>query len=166
MLRMIVRTVICRKKKNTAEGSFTVEAAVILPMTVMILLFLLYLIFHMYQSVVTYHSAYQAALRASLYPEKTNTELYETAQEEFTELIGGQAIWTNGLSRQIEVDLHHVAIAYQVNTVSPFTQASEELLGDPFFTSEGEVTIRKSNPVEWIRNARILLQLAEQMRQE
>lgn len=122
------------------KGYVTVEAAVLLPLTSVILLLQIYLCSFLYQGCFLVQTGYAAALRGSRYPQRG--EAY--VQEQLEELQKGAVLSFGQEQRQVEVNGLWVKVHLQRDTPL-LGKAGDRLL----LTADWKLAVR--NPVAYIR---------------
>lgn len=139
----------CRK----VGGFFTVEAAVIVPLTIFLFCFLFYLTFYLYNRCVVSQDAYLLAFRGSLhchlYPEEI--EQYVLEQSELK--MGRKYIALNGLISAVEADAEKVTVKATGGMKTSFTG---QFLHQQYWNLSIEREAGKMCPAEFIRTARLM----------
>lgn len=137
------------RKWKTANA--TIEASIIIPMIVTILLIFIYLFFFSYNKIVLTQGAYCSALRASQMEYSTANEQKRKAENTLVELYKNQLIALNIYSKKITVSQKVTSVSTEIKQSIPF----EKLVGP--FTKTGSLSFcvtksaKQSNPYDFIR---------------
>lgn len=124
------------------KGSFTVEAACVMPVILLAVIGILYLCFFVHNRVWLTAAAYEAALSGSMEGVKENGQVYETARMRSESLGNTGFFGAENLSMQTNVG-KNVQVTYDLDTISGFGNFSWHV------RAEGKSAIVR--PVEWIR---------------
>ncbi len=144
------------------RGSATVEAAVIVPIILVILWLVIYMGLYLYDRNVIYFDAYLSAFRAAELAGTGNEEVYSEAAVQMEQAIEGQLIALPEVSQEITVTRKGVQIAYSGEVVVPVVQ-NGLLFGEwASYAFAGEARAERHRPVTFIRRCRALEKLAEQ----
>ena len=146
-------------REQKMSAMITVEAAFLVPFLIIIIVYCIFLAFHLYNADIAYQSAYLASLRASGHTEVTHSDRYQIASEEYERLTNGQLIAAAYSGRKIEAQAGYVAVEYQIQT--------EAILPEPFgreehFLASDSLRCNVMNPVTLIRTYRTVKQLIDE----
>ncbi len=124
------------------KGSFTVEAACVMPLILFTLMGLLYLCFFVHNRVWLTAAAYESAISGAMEGIWENGSVYETAQRK------GEGLGSSGFFGAENLSLHvkagkDVQVIYDEDTIAEYTGLSWHL------RAEGKSRIIR--PVGWIR---------------
>lgn len=99
-------------RKKMIKGSFTIEAAIIMPIIIIITVMLIYLSFYLYNACLLSQTSYQSALRGSL-REGEGTEMEQCMQEAQKEISNkrlpalSEICFTNEVKgKEVSVDIY------------------------------------------------------------
>lgn len=139
------------ERKREMEGYFTVEASLLVPAAVMMIVFVLELCFFLYQSCFYHQAAYIAAFRGTL-ADGSNEEKYRCASialEEVCEkdLIGGE-------ERSQEIRAGALQVKVRLRIERPLLFPLLQLTGEKVWGMEIEKQCLNRNPVLYIRERR------------
>ncbi|MCI6004924.1 MAG: TadE/TadG family type IV pilus assembly protein [Blautia sp.] len=111
----------CRKirKQNLKQGSFTVEAACVMPMILLVLFGLLYLCFFVHNRAWLTAAAYESALVGSMEAVKENGQVYEAAGMRSRELGNTGFFGAENLSIQTNTG-KRVQVMYSLDTIASY----------------------------------------------
>lgn len=141
-------SVIKRKRKifKIKKGSSTVEAAYLIPMLMLLVAFLIYLSFFLYNRFIVTEAAYICALRGSRLEYGTAKECYSEAGKALADLLNGRLPAMEQCETKTEVTGAKVGITIRIK---------QKL---PFWDKELEYSVEKSavrlNPYRFIRDWR------------
>ena len=115
---------LCMKNNNSKKGSFTVEAAIIMPLIFIVIIMLIYVAFFLYNRCIIAQKTYIAALRGCLYEEGVTDKVldrnaYITKQKEDlyeNKLIAAQSSYSN-----VNVEKKEIVIKSGILVKVPFS---------------------------------------------
>ncbi len=138
--------------KMDKKGSLTVEAALLMPVLLLVVMGILYLFFWVHNRAWLTAAAYEAAISGSMEGIKEEGKVQETAEEKGRELGSTGFFGADNLTVQATAG-KKVQVAYNLDTVSGFGGFSWHLC------AEGEAAVLK--PVSWIRKVKAAAELIE-----
>lgn len=138
--------------KMDKKGSLTVEAALLMPVLLLVVMGILYLFFWVHNRAWLTAAAYEAAISGSMEGIKEEGEVQETAEEKGRELGSTGFFGADNLTVQATAG-KKVQVVYNLDTVSGFGGFSWHLC------AEGEAAVLK--PVSWIRKVKAAAELIE-----
>ncbi len=106
------------KRKHYLQASFTVEAALLFPFILAVIVLLIYEAFFIHDRAVMHSAAYEAALRGSEITDDDGdieTKVRETGERE----IEGMLLATKNPKMEIEVDSKEVRVTYRGDFIIP-----------------------------------------------
>lgn len=146
-----------KQKINDEKGSFTIEAALVMPIIIIIIVMLLYLGFFLFNRCLITQEAYIGALRGSLYDEQLKENIFDKdiyVQNELEKQMGNKAIALRKLDWNILVENKKITVKADAFVSIPFKQ----LLRNNGFQNGWSISTQKENAiiheVEIIRNIR------------
>lgn len=146
------KVAVCVKKWEAAY--FTVEASLILPVTMLFTVMMIFLAFYSYDRCILEHSAYEAALRGTGSHIRTAEAAGEQARIAAGRLVDGKLIAIGDVLYDIEVDADKVTVAYHCVVNMPFvTWLGEYALGTDM-TLDISRSAMRHRPVRMIRECR------------
>lgn len=146
--------------KKRCEGAyFTVEAALILPIVMLLTVMMIFLAIYSYDRCVMEHSAYEAALRGTNSHFRTAKEAESAACAAAERLVEGKLFAMHDFSYDVSVDAGNVTVTYHCVVNMPLiTWLSEYVSGiDTALDISGSAG--RLYPVRTIRDCRILNKL-------
>lgn len=150
------KVIIFVKKREAAY--FTVEASLILPITMILTVMMIFLAFYSYDRCILEHSAYEAALRGTASHIRTAEEAGEQARIAAGRLVDGKLVAIRDFSYDIEVSANQVTVAYHCVANMPFvTWLGEYALGADM-TLDISQSASRHRPVRTIRECRVFNQ--------
>lgn len=139
----------CTKEKR---AYMTVEASIIMPMIVIVLVFILYIGFYLYDVCVAGQFAYIAALRTSQQKELTMEELEAYGKKQLEELVTDRLVVTDTRQEKIKVTVRKIEVEISTMIQMPFSNFISEKMGLWKIRGNGEVV--RTDPVKYIRSVR------------
>lgn len=139
--------------KKNVNGYFTVEAAMIMPLVILLTAFLFYLTFFLYNRCILPQDAYILAFRGSALCGKTKEEVIHYMEEDYNNQMGIKYIGLNGIMRDIRVNQKKIEVKLQGKI--KFTGKEQ--------TFEAVKAAHRSCPVELIRKVRLVKKLGEKL---
>lgn len=130
----------------------TVEASIIMPMIVIVLVFILYIGFYLYDVCVAGQFAYIAALRTSQQKELTMEELEAYGKKQLEELVTDRLVVTDTRQEKIKVTVRKIEVEISTMIQMPFSNFISEKMGLWKIRGNGEVV--RTDPVKYIRSVR------------
>lgn len=134
-----------RVRQKIKKGSFTVEAALIMPMILLVVFGCLYLFFFVHNRAWLTAAAYEAALAGSMEGVKEDGKIYETAQMRSRELGNVGFFGAENLSSGTEVG-KTVQVSYRFDTIAGYGGFHWGMQ-----TKGSSLIVR---PVKWIRTVK------------
>lgn len=142
-------------KRRKIKGSFTVEAACVMPVILLVLFGLLYLCFFVHNRAWLTAAAYESALTGSMEGVKDNGAIYETASMRSQELGNAGFFGAENLSTQTSTG-KRVRVTYSMETISVFGGFDWHL------TAEGSSLVVR--PVKTIRTVKAASDVISEIR--
>lgn len=146
---------VCSVRKIRGKGSFTIEAACVMPMIFLVLFGVLYLCFFVHNRTWLTAAAYESALTGSLEGVKEKGRIYETANARSRELANIGFFGAENLTVQTSTG-KRVKVSYCLDTISGFGGFDWHL------TAEGSSLAVK--PVKRIRALKAASEIAAEIR--
>lgn len=138
--------------KTVKKGSLTVEAALLAPLLLLVIMGILYLFFWVHNRAWLTAAAYEAAVSGSIEGIKDNEKVQETAEKKGKELGDTGFFGADDLTVQATGG-KKVQVVYDLDTISGFGGFSWHL------RAKGSAAVL--NPVSWIRKAKAASELIE-----
>lgn len=154
MTKQIDITRIGIKKLVTAKkeaGYFTVEAALIMPLVIAILVPMIFLSFYSYDRCVLEQCAYAAALRGSSNRFSSAEEAKKESLEAAESLITEKLFAVKEISTTVHVSALSVSVTYKCKVNMPLGTWLKELVGEDFLSLEVEKQVLRNKTVAIIR---------------
>lgn len=143
------RTGILHEKARKISAYMSVEASLLLPLILFVIVFLMYLCFFCYESCYVKQAAYLSAFRAS----REEVPKAETAKKEAESLM--ELGLVGGMEHQTEAEENLFRIRVRISSVMNFLFPKLQLTEETFFRAEGEGVSYKRDPAAYIRGLRI-----------
>lgn len=115
----MVKRFYCLSGKEIKKGSFTVEAACVMPVILLVLFGLLYLCFFVHNRAWLTAAAYESALTGSMEAVKENGEIYEAASMRSRELGSTGFFGAENLTVQTSTG-KRVQVTYSLDTIASY----------------------------------------------
>lgn len=139
----------CKKEKR---AYMTVEAALIVPMVVGGIIFILYLGFYLYNVCAVKQAAYIAALRGSQMKKASDDEVEMYVEQQLEQLLEKQLLTLNNWEKDINVSVWRVKVQITSDIKMPFSGLLSSITD--IWKIEGKAEANRINPVEIIRGVR------------
>lgn len=140
--------------KKWEAAYFTVEASLILPVTMLFTVMMIFLAFYSYDRCILEHSAYEAALRGTGSHIRTAEAAGEQARIAAGRLVDEKLLAIADISYDIEVNADQVTVVYHCVVNMPFvTWLGEYALGADM-TLDVSRSAMRHRPVRVIRECR------------
>lgn len=139
-----------KKKEEMKKGSFTVEAAAVMPLVFLVLFGSLYLCFYVHNRAWLTAAAYEAALTGSMEAVKPNGKVHESALVRSQELGNVGFFGAENLTVQVRAG-KQVQVTYTADTITAY--------GGFTWPMKVRGTVKPVDPVTWIRRVKALADL-------
>ncbi|MDE7417741.1 MAG: pilus assembly protein [Lachnospiraceae bacterium] len=147
----------CHQIEKCCEAAyFTVEAALILPMTMLFTVMMIFLAIYSYDRCVMEHSAYEAALRGTASHFGTAEEAESAARAAAGELVKEKLFAIQDFSYDVLVDAKSVTVTYHCVVNMPFITWLGEYVSRIDTTLDISRSAGRLRPTRTIRDCRIL----------
>ncbi len=141
----------CIKRKF--KGSYTIEASLIFPFIMTVVVFIIYVSFYLHDRAVMSSCAYQAALKGSLV--RTSAEdMAKEAKKAAEYNIEGLLLQTGDLETKAEVSDDEVLVSYTGVLRIPQNIVFMRIAGFDEIKVEGSGRAMKKDAIEFIRSCR------------
>ena len=141
--------------KKSLKGSYTIEAALIFPFIMGVIVFIIYISFFLHDRAVMKSCAYQAALKASLI--RTGASDMEREALKAAEYnISGLLLATEGLDTRVSVSGKEVIVSYSGTLRIPQGALFMRISGTDGIVVSGEGRASQKDAIEFIRKCRVL----------
>lgn len=147
-------------KKLSFSGVYTVEASLLFPFILSVIVFLIYMSFFLHDRCVMSQSAYQAALRGS----RVKTEegkVLGTAERAASELIEKSLLATRDVSHTVTLNGSEVKVTYEGTLSIPAGTLLMSISGSDGIRVKGSGSAKRKDPVKFIRECRVIEKLTE-----
>lgn len=142
-----------RKNKRTrvwfTEGYFTVEAAFLIPFSILLFVFIIYLGIFLYNKCVAVQVCYVAALRGSQEKVLGDSQVEEKVYSDLAELLNGKVLMNPGQKMKAEVCFDNITVTCQSEVKTAVEEYSFVFTENFPVLAEG--TARRWNPTKYIR---------------
>lgn len=144
------------------KGSFTIEAVILIPTTMVIAILLIYIGLYLHDRSVSYGYAYEAAFLAVQNPDADNSSTDALFWDEFTKGYQGHLV-SETLTARSQVDFDGIRVHYEGYVpVGAITDHTLFWIWQ-VFAYEEVVEARRHKPVTFIRQCRKLEKLAQSL---
>lgn len=128
-------------------GYFTVEAATLLPLVTMTMVFMIFLSFYCYDRCMLEQCAYAAALRGSSNRFGSSDEAYEEASRVAKQLVSEKLFAVKELKSTVRVSGVMVTVTYECTVNMPVG----DLIGEDFITLKVSKSVPRNKTVTVLR---------------
>lgn len=142
-------------KKTGFSGSYTVEASLLFPFILSVIVFLTYVSFFLHDRCVMNQSAYQAALRGS----RVKTEegrVIAVSERAAVELIENSLLATRDVSHTVIIDGSEVKVTYEGTLSIPAGTLFLNISGSDGISVRGSGSAKRKDPIKFIRECRVI----------
>ncbi len=146
-------------KKVSLKGSYTVEASLLFPFILSVIVFIMYMSFFLHDRCVMNQSAYQAALRASRIKTDDN-RVMGTAERAAGELMEKTVLATSNVTHSIDISGTEIKVRYEGNLRIPAGTLFMKIYGSDGIKVEGSGSARRKDPIGFIRQCRVVEKMA------
>lgn len=133
------------------SGYFTVEAALLLPFAMMIIVFMIFLSFYCYDRCILEQCAYAAALRGSSNRFVNTQEAYEEAAGAAEDLIQGKLFAVREVNTTVRVSGLAVTVSYEYEVNMPVGNWLMDVIGKDALCMEVSKKVLRNRTVEILR---------------
>ncbi len=147
-------------KKIRFEGSYTVEAALLFPFILSVIVFIIYLSFFLHDRCVMNQSAYQAALRASRIKTGDN-KVMGTAQRAAKELMEKTVLATQNVTHSVDISGSEITVRYEGVLQIPAGVLFMKIAGSDGIKVTGSGSAKRKDPIKFIRECRMVENLVK-----
>ena len=141
--------------KIRLKGSYTVEASLLFPFILSVIVFIMYMSFFLHDRCVMNQSAYQAALRASRVKTGDN-KVMSTAERAAGELMEKTVLATTGVTHSIDISGSEIKVRYEGTLKIPAGTLFMNIYGSDGIKVEGSGSAKRKDPIKFIRQCRIV----------
>ncbi|MCR5775602.1 MAG: pilus assembly protein [Lachnospiraceae bacterium] len=145
--------------KIRLKGSYTVEAALIFPFIMGVIVFIIFISFYLHDRAVMESCAYQAALKGSL-ERKDIGEMEKEARKAAEYNISGLLLATEDLSTEVGIEGKRVTVRYSGVLRIPQGALFMRIAGTDHIDVRGEGQALQKDAIEFIRNCRSVSHIA------
>ncbi len=143
------------------NASYTVEAALIFPLILMLVIFFIYLTGFLYNRAMLMEYAYMAAMEGANFPEKSNEEIREIAEKKAQSLLDNQLLFTKSTEITTSVNYNSVTVAYDVEMDVPTVFLAEGFIREDYFQIHVSQSTARRRQVMFLRMCKKLAGLTE-----
>ena len=141
--------------KKDLKASYTIEAALIFPFIMGVIVFLIYISFYLHDRAVMKSCAYQAALKGSLIRSSTS-DMENEARKAAEYNIDGLLLATTDLNTEVKASGREVSVSYKGNLRIPQGILFMAITGTDSIEVCGEARAYQKDAIEFIRKTRVL----------
>lgn len=143
-----------RKRRCFLQGSYTIEASLLFPLFIFIIVLIVYLSFFLYDRVLFYNCAYLSAFRASSNNVEDNENAYEVAKNTTNDLLENRMLAIQTFGDRVSVGNGKTVVEYQGDMPIPFQFINILFSQHKMFVVSGIGSAKKIDPVSFIRSCR------------
>lgn len=134
------------------EGSFTLEAALLMPLILASILIVMYLSLFIHNQAALYSIAYEGALKASQLDENKQSEIYRIIDG----LLENKLLGAGTIKKQVEIDGKSIGVFLSGSMSIPGFEIIDMLIPYGSLRIFGESEIQAKDTVALIRNYRLV----------
>lgn len=140
--------------KKRLKASYTIEAALIFPLIMGVIVFIIYMSFFLHDRAVMKSCAYQAALKGSLI-RTSESDMRSEALKAAEYNIDGLILATENIKTSVNISGSEVTVAYSGNLSIPQGILFMKIAGTDSILVEGKATAYQKDAIEFIRKCRM-----------
>ncbi len=141
--------------KRRIEGSYTVEAALVFPFIMGVIVFIIYVSFFLHDKAVMKSCAYQAALKGSLI-RTGEADARKEAEKAAAYNIEGLLLATKEMSTEVSVSGEEITVKYSGSLAIPQGILFMKISGTDHIAVEGGGSASMKDAIEFIRKTRMV----------
>ena len=149
--------------KKDLTGSYTIEAALIFPFVMGVIVFIIYMSFFLHDMAVMKSCAYQAALKGSLI-RTSISDMEEEAKKAAQYNIKDLLLATDDLKTEVSISGKDVRVSYSGGLRIPEGLLFMKIAGIDRIEIKGEGTAHQKDAIEFIRQCRSAGNMLEHFR--
>ena len=139
----------CKKEKS---AYLTIEAALVIPVILGGIVFILYVGFYLCNLVAMKQAAYIAALRGSQMKQASSAKIKKYVEEQVDELLTGQILAKEDIEKEVKVSTGKIKV--KIYTKLEILFAKLLFLEEANWEIKGEAQVSRADPIEIIRGVR------------
>ena len=149
-----------KKRRSQVNGSYTIEAALVFPLIMTVIVFIIYMSFFLHDRSVMSSCAYQAALKASLIRTGAD-DMKAEADRAAAYSIEGLLLATENVEINTSVSGKEVKVSYQGDLSIPQGILFFAIHGSDSIKVSGSAVAHEKDAIEFIRQCRSVGNAAE-----
>ena len=142
-------------KKIRLEGSYTIEAALLFPFIMTVIIMLIYISFFLHDRCVMNQSAYQAALRGSRVKTGDN-KVMGTIERAARELMDHDLLAAENVTHTVEITGSEISVTYEGVLRIPAGTVFMNISGIDGIKVTGSGSAKRKDPIKFIRECRVI----------
>ena len=142
--------------KKEYKGSLTIEASLLFPLIMMVIVICIYAMFFMHDRAVLDASAYEAALRGCEITSE-HGDVMSTVRATSEETIEGRLLSTKNVKTEVEITGHDVKVRYTGDFLVPGGVNLVPEAGFKELKIKAEGHCSRRNPVSFVRECRTVI---------
>ena len=147
-------------KKKIYKGSYTIEASLLLPMILSIIVILIFLSFYIHDRCILYSIAYTAALRGSQV-QSDEKKIFKEVEESSNELLESKLLITKNINTDIKISAKDIAVSYKGDFQRPIGTILIKNLGKKNIQINAIGTAKRMDSIQFIRECRVIETIVE-----
>ena len=149
--------------KKDLSGSYTIEAALVFPFIMGVIVFIIYISFFLHDMTVMKSCAYQAALKGSLI-RTSISDMEEEAEKAAQYNIKDLLLATDDLKTEVRISGKDIKVSYSGTLRIPEGLLFMKIVGIDRIEIKGEGTAHQKDAIEFIRKCRSAGNMMEHFR--
>lgn len=146
--------------KKEYSGSLTIEASLLFPLIMMVIVICIYAMFFLHDRAVLDASAYEAALRGCEITSE-HGDVMSTVRGASDETIEGRLLSTKNINTEVEITGHDIRVCYIGDFIVPGGVNLVPGAGFKELKMRAEGHCSRRNPVSFVRECRTVINAAE-----
>jgi hypothetical protein len=142
-------------KKKILKGSYTIEASLLLPMILSIIMILMFLSFYVHDRCILYSIAYTAALRGSEV-QSDEEKIFREVEESSNKLLENKLLVTRNVNTDIKISSKDIAVSYQGDFQIPIGTILIKNLRKGNIQINAIGKAKRTDSIQFIRECRVI----------
>ena len=152
------------KKKYRLRGSYTVEAALVFPFILSVIVLILYFSFYIHDRSILNHAAYVAALRGSQI--NGTQDIFAKVDQYSKDLIENRLLGTKQIERSVKITKDKILVTYEGKMQIPAGSILTRALRRDVFKIKVEGFAKRMDTVTFIRECKVVENIVKREKQK
>lgn len=138
------------------KGSYTIEAALLMPLIIGTIVILLFISFYMHDNAVIKEGTIILANKYTNEKKLSNGDIKQTLQEDSEQVILSKVIVTRNITTDIQVENKKITVSCRGIFQFPSIFISQTVFNKGSLTVTASKSIKREDPVAFIRNCKLI----------